>query len=98
MITSIGTIFLGIWILTARQLDINIVRVVVQVLAAVLAGTHSLPTNVVGEVLDRFRIVFQSAENRRPYMPNAVRPCATLGELVDVMRDVFYTYQAQRWI
>jgi methylmalonyl-CoA mutase N-terminal domain/subunit len=33
-----------------------------------------------------------------PYILDAVRVYATLGEIIDVMRDVFGTYEEPDWI
>jgi len=52
----------------------------------------------VGQALDRLRIACEGSENTMPYILDAVRAYATLGEIVDVMRDVFGTYREQTWI
>jgi methylmalonyl-CoA mutase N-terminal domain/subunit len=52
----------------------------------------------VGQTLDRLRIACQGTENTMPYILDAVRAYATLGEIVDVMREVFGTYQEPSWI
>ncbi len=52
----------------------------------------------VGQALDRLRIACQGSENTMPYILEAVRSYATLGEIVIVMRDVFGTYQEPTWI
>ncbi|HSR46496.1 MAG TPA: methylmalonyl-CoA mutase family protein [Anaerolineales bacterium] len=46
----------------------------------------------VGQALDRLRIACQGTENTMPFILDAVRSYATLGEIVDVMRGVFGTY------
>ncbi len=46
----------------------------------------------VGQALDRLRRVCQGTENTMPFLLDAVRAYATLGEIVDVMRGVFGTY------
>jgi methylmalonyl-CoA mutase N-terminal domain/subunit len=46
----------------------------------------------VGQALDRLRIACQGTENTMPFLLDAVRAYATLGEVVSVMRDVFGTY------
>jgi methylmalonyl-CoA mutase N-terminal domain/subunit len=46
----------------------------------------------VGQALDRLRLACQGSENTMPYLMEAVRSYATLGEIVDVMRGVFGTY------
>ncbi len=52
----------------------------------------------VGQTLDRLRMACEGNENTMPYILDAVRAYATLGEIVDVMRDVFGTYREQTWI
>jgi len=52
----------------------------------------------VGQTLDRLRIACQGTENTMPHILEAVRAYATLGEIVDVMRDVFGTYYEPTWI
>jgi methylmalonyl-CoA mutase N-terminal domain/subunit len=52
----------------------------------------------VGRALDRLRIACQGSENTMPHIINAVRAYATLGEIVDVMKEVFGTYREQEWI
>jgi methylmalonyl-CoA mutase N-terminal domain/subunit len=52
----------------------------------------------VGQALDRLRIACQGSENTMPHLLEAVHSYATLGEIVDVMRDVFGTYQEPTWI
>ncbi len=52
----------------------------------------------VGQALDRLRIASQGTENTMPYILDAVRSYATLGEIIDVMRDVFGTYQEPSWL
>jgi methylmalonyl-CoA mutase N-terminal domain/subunit len=47
---------------------------------------------VVGQALDRLRLACQGSENTMPFLLDAVRAEATLGEVVDVMRGVFGTY------
>jgi methylmalonyl-CoA mutase N-terminal domain/subunit len=46
----------------------------------------------VGQALDRLRLACQGTENTMPFLLDAVRTYATLGEIVDVMRGVFGTY------
>ena len=46
----------------------------------------------VGQALDRLRRACQGTENTMPFLLDAVRAYATLGEIVDVMRGVFGTY------
>ena len=52
----------------------------------------------VGQTLDRLRIACQGTENTMPYILEAVRAYATLGEIIDVMRASFGTYQEPTWI
>jgi methylmalonyl-CoA mutase N-terminal domain/subunit len=52
----------------------------------------------VGQALDRLRIACQGSENTMPLILEAVRAEATLGEIVNVMRIVFGTYQEPNWI
>ncbi len=52
----------------------------------------------VGQALDRLRIACQGTENTMPYILEAVRAYATLGEIVGVMKSVFGTYQEPTWI
>lgn len=48
--------------------------------------------------LARLRKVCEGTENTMPYILDAVRTYATLGEIVDVMKDVFGTYEEPNWI
>jgi methylmalonyl-CoA mutase N-terminal domain/subunit len=52
----------------------------------------------VGQALDRLRIACQGTENTMPFILDAVRAYATLGEIIDVMRTVFGTYEEPTWI
>ena len=52
----------------------------------------------VGQTLDRLRIACQGTENTMPFILDAVRAYATLGEIVDVMRGVFGKYAEPTWI
>jgi methylmalonyl-CoA mutase N-terminal domain/subunit len=52
----------------------------------------------VGQALDRLRLACQGSENTMPYLLDAVRSYATLGEIIDVMRQVFGTYQEPTWV
>ncbi|GAB4581637.1 MAG: methylmalonyl-CoA mutase family protein [Anaerolineales bacterium] len=52
----------------------------------------------VGQALDRLRLACQGTENTMPHILNAVRTYATLGEIVDVMRGAFGTYEEPTWI
>jgi methylmalonyl-CoA mutase N-terminal domain/subunit len=52
----------------------------------------------VGQALDRLRIACQGAENTMPFLLDAVRAYATLGEIVSVMKEVYGVYQEPNWI
>jgi len=52
----------------------------------------------VGQTLDRLRIACQGTENTMPYIMDAVRAYATLGEIIGVMKEVFGTYEEPTWI
>jgi methylmalonyl-CoA mutase N-terminal domain/subunit len=52
----------------------------------------------VGQALDHLRQACLGTENTMPHLLDAVRAYATLGEIVDVMRDVFGTYTEPTWI
>jgi methylmalonyl-CoA mutase N-terminal domain/subunit len=52
----------------------------------------------VGQALDRLRIACEGTENTMPFILDAVRSYATLGEIIDVMREVFGTYQEPSWL
>jgi len=52
----------------------------------------------VGQALDRLRIACQGTENTMPYILDAVRSYATLGEIIHVMKTVFGTYEEPNWI
>jgi methylmalonyl-CoA mutase N-terminal domain/subunit len=47
----------------------------------------------VGQALDRLRIACQGTENTMPYLLDAVRAYATLGEIMSLMKGVFGTYE-----
>ncbi len=47
----------------------------------------------VGQTLDKLRIAAQGTENTMPYLMDAVRAYATLGEIIAVMKDVFGVYE-----
>ena len=59
---------------------------------------ESRDSGSVGQSLDRLRIACQGTENTMPYILDAVRTYATLGEIIDVMRDVFGSYEEPDWI
>jgi methylmalonyl-CoA mutase N-terminal domain/subunit len=52
----------------------------------------------VGQALDRLRIACQGSENTMPYIMDAVRAYATLGEIISVMKGVFGIYQEPTWV
>ncbi len=52
----------------------------------------------VGQALDRLRLACQGTENTMPYLLEAVRAYATLGEIVGVLRSVFGKYEEPNWI
>ena len=52
----------------------------------------------VGQSLDNLRIACQGTENTMPHILDAVRTYATLGEIIDVMREVFGTFQEPSWL
>ncbi|UCD99241.1 MAG: methylmalonyl-CoA mutase family protein [Chloroflexota bacterium] len=52
----------------------------------------------VGQCLDNLRLACQGTENTMPYILDAVRAYATLGEIIGVMKDVFGIYQEPTWI
>ena len=52
----------------------------------------------VGQALDRLRIACQGTENTMPYILEAVHAYATLGEIVNIMRETFGTYEEPNWI
>jgi methylmalonyl-CoA mutase N-terminal domain/subunit len=51
-----------------------------------------------GQCLDRLRIACQGSENTMPFILEAVRACATLGEIVAVMKEVFGGYEEPTWV
>ena len=52
----------------------------------------------VGQTLDQLRIACQGTENSMPYILEAVRAYATLGEIIGVMKNVFGIYEEPNWI
>jgi methylmalonyl-CoA mutase, N-terminal domain len=52
----------------------------------------------VGQALDRLRIACQGTENSMPFILEAVRAYATLGEITSVMKQVFGVYEEPTWI
>jgi methylmalonyl-CoA mutase N-terminal domain/subunit len=47
----------------------------------------------VGQALDRLRIAAEGTENTMPYLMEAVHSYATLGEIIQVMKEVFGVYE-----
>jgi methylmalonyl-CoA mutase N-terminal domain/subunit len=47
----------------------------------------------VGQALDRLRVACQGTENTMPYILDAVRAYATLGEMIGVMKEAFGVYE-----
>ena len=52
----------------------------------------------VGQTLDRLRVACEGTENTMPFILDAVRALATLGEIVGVMKGVFGRYEEPTWI
>jgi methylmalonyl-CoA mutase N-terminal domain/subunit len=50
------------------------------------------------ETLEALRAAATGTKNTMPYILEAVRAYATLGEITDVFRDVFGTYEEPNWI
>jgi methylmalonyl-CoA mutase N-terminal domain/subunit len=59
---------------------------------------QSRDNGAVGQALDRLRIACEGTENTMPFILDAVRVYATLGEVTDVMREVFGTYEEPSWL
>jgi len=59
---------------------------------------RSRDAGAVGQTLDRLRLACQGTENTMPFILDAVRAYATLGEIVAVMKDVFGRYEEPTWI
>jgi methylmalonyl-CoA mutase N-terminal domain/subunit len=52
----------------------------------------------VGQALDRLRLACQGTENTMPHLLDCVRAYATLGEIVNVMKEVFGVYAEPLWV
>ncbi len=52
----------------------------------------------VGQALDNLRLACQGSQNTMPLLLEAVHAYATLGEIIDVMKNVFGIYQEPTWI
>jgi len=59
---------------------------------------RSRDSGAVGQALDRLRIACQGTENTMPFILDAVRSYATLGEIIGVMKEVFGTYEEPSWL
>jgi methylmalonyl-CoA mutase N-terminal domain/subunit len=59
---------------------------------------RSRDAGAVGQALDRLRRACQGTENTMPFILDAVRAYATLGEIIGVMKDVFGRYEEPTWI
>jgi len=46
-----------------------------------------------GQMLDRLRIALQGTENTMPYLMECVHAYATLGEIIQAMKEVFGIYE-----
>ncbi len=51
-----------------------------------------------GQALDKLRIACQGTENTMPYIMEAVKAYATLGEIIRVMKEVFGTYEEPTFV
>ena len=51
-----------------------------------------------GQALDRLRIACQGTENTMPFILEAVRAYATLGEIIQIMKATFGVYEEPNWI
>jgi methylmalonyl-CoA mutase N-terminal domain/subunit len=47
----------------------------------------------VGQTLDRLRIAMEGTENTMPFIMDAVHSYATLGEIIQVMKETFGVYE-----
>jgi methylmalonyl-CoA mutase N-terminal domain/subunit len=47
----------------------------------------------VGQTMDKLRIALQGTENTMPYLMDCVHAYATLGEIIQVMKEVFGIYE-----
>jgi methylmalonyl-CoA mutase N-terminal domain/subunit len=46
-----------------------------------------------GQAMDKLRIALHGAENTMPYLMECVHAYATLGEIIQVMKEVFGIYE-----
>ncbi len=51
-----------------------------------------------GQALDRLRLACQGSDNTMPHLLEAVHAYCTLGEIIDVMKEVFGKYEEPNWI
>ncbi len=51
-----------------------------------------------GQSLDRLRLACQGTQNTMPYLLDAVRSYATLGEIIGIMKGVFGKYEEPTWV
>jgi methylmalonyl-CoA mutase, N-terminal domain len=47
----------------------------------------------VGQTLDQLRVAMEGTENTMPYLMEAVHAYSTLGEIIQVMKEVFGVYE-----
>ncbi len=47
----------------------------------------------VGQAMDKLRIALQGTENTMPYLMECVHAYVTLGEIIQVMKEVFGVYE-----
>ncbi|MCJ7678481.1 MAG: methylmalonyl-CoA mutase family protein [Anaerolineales bacterium] len=59
---------------------------------------RSRDAGALGQALDRLRRACQGTENTMPFILDAVRAHATLGDTIGVMKDVFGRYDEPTWI
>ena len=59
---------------------------------------RSRDNGAVGQALDQLRIACNGTKNTMPAILDAVRTYATLGEIINVMKKVFGTYEEPSWI
>jgi methylmalonyl-CoA mutase N-terminal domain/subunit len=52
----------------------------------------------VGQALDKLRMACLGTENTMPYIMEAVHAYATLGEIIQLMKETFGTYEEPNWI
>jgi methylmalonyl-CoA mutase N-terminal domain/subunit len=52
----------------------------------------------VGQTLDRLRLACKGTENTMPFILEAVHAYATLGEIIDIMKDEFGIFREENWI